>query len=194
MADRQDATQQRNLAERLYGGFDVMQLADGAKRYSLPHTLGGTVLARTTTARVLLPLTGLALALLLIYAPFGPMRVSFGSLFLLALTVLPLHAIVALAALITFAITGERAVTHITIRPDGLVWQDRHFFAASDIWSIGYGLSSNQGKADETFEPKIEIQVGTRTIVLADNVDPIAGKLFMRLFGEDTRRYWHGHN
>lgn len=195
MAEHVDAsTPARNLPERLYGGFDVAQLADGSKRYALPHTLGATVLARTTTTGMLVSVVLVAAILQVLVAPFGTLRLSLGSLFFVLLTALPVHAIVAVVMLVVCAVTGRRAVTHITIRPDGLVWNDAHFYPAGDIWEIGYGSTYNAGKVDEAFTPHIEIQVGAQRISLADGIDPTAGRLFQRFFSEDTRRYWHGHN
>jgi hypothetical protein len=59
---------------------------------------------------------------------------------------------------------------------------------------IGYGTTSHAGKPDESFEPLITLQVGTKTVVLVEHLDAAAGKMFEHLFRNDTRRYWHGHN
>ena len=99
-----------------------------------------------------------------------------------------------LAVTLWALVTGYRRPTFITIRADGLVWNDTYFFAAHHIWSIGYGTTSREGKPDESFEPLIVIQVGVKTIVLAEHLDAASGKMFMNLFRNDKRRYWYGHN
>ena len=44
------------------------------------------------------------------------------------------------------------------------------------------------------FEPLVTLQIGTKQIVLAEGLDVASAKLFMRLFSDDVRRYWHRHN
>ncbi len=44
----------RQLPAVLYGQFDIRTTPDGGRQYSLPHTLGASVIARTTQPRVLL--------------------------------------------------------------------------------------------------------------------------------------------
>jgi hypothetical protein len=189
MAGTGKPTNNRHLPEHFYGGFDIRQLADGSKRYRLPHTLKGSVMQIVTGAPVMGMVAAVtAIAVLALGVPVEPFW--FGA----AVAFLALHAAVTVPITLWALITGYRCATFITIRPDGLVWNDAKFFAAVHIWLIGYGITSREGKPDETFEPRIEIQVGTRTVLLAEDVDPTAGKMFMRLFSEDTRRYWHGHN
>ena len=179
----------RNLPEVFYGGFDVRQMPDGSKRYRLPHTLYGTVMAIVMSVQGIIVIAVItAVAVMTLGVPVEP--VWFGS----AIAFLGFHAMSMLLVLLWALITGYRCATYIAIRPDGLVWNDRKFFAAAHIWVIGYGTTSNTGRPDEEFEPLIEIQLGTRRIVLAEDLDPVAGKMFMRLFEDDTRRYWHGHN
>lgn len=179
----------RNLPEILYCGFDVRQMPDGSKRYRLPHTLYGTVMAIVTGAAGLLWISCItALVVMTKGAPVEP--VWLGS----TIAFLALHALGTLLVTLWALLTGYRCATAIAIRPDGLVWNDRKFFAAAHIWVIGYGTTSHKGRPDEEFEPLVEIQLGTRNIVLAEHLDPVAGRMFMRLFEEDTRRYWHGHN
>ena len=98
--------------------------------------------------------------------------------------------------LITFwaLLTGFRCSTSITIRADGLVWNDRAFFPASHVLMISYGTTSNTGKPGERFEPLLQIQLGVKTVLLAEYLEPVSAKLFEHLFRDDTRRYWHGHN
>ncbi len=179
----------RNLPEDYYGGFDVRPTPDGGKRYRLPHTLYGTVMAIVTGVKALAVVAGLT----------GGIAVSFGipisSNWLgTAIVFLAVHAALAILVTLWALLTGYRCATFITIRPDGLVWNDRAFFSARHIWMIHYGTTTNEGKASEVFEPLLEIQVGTKTVLLADNLDPVAAKMFMHLFRDDTRRYWHGHN
>ena len=105
-----------------------------------------------------------------------------------------LHGAMTVVVAIAALITGLRKITRITIRPDGLILNDASFYAAEHIWMISYGITSNEGKPDELFEPKITVQVGTHVVTLADGLEVGPAKLFMRLFSEDTRRYWHRHN
>ena len=76
----------------------------------------------------------------------------------------------------------------------GLVWNDRAFFPASHVLMISYGTTFNTGKPDERFEPLLQIQLGVKTVLLAEYLEPVPAKLFEHLFRDDTRRYWHGHN
>ncbi len=179
----------RNLPEVFYGGFDVRQMADGSKRYRLPHTLYGTVMPLVMGALGLAIIAAItALTVMALGVPVEP--VWFGS----TIAFLAIHAAITLLITLWALVTGYRRPTFIAIRPDGLVWNECKFFAAAHIWVIGYGTTSNKGRPDEEFEPLLEIQVGTKRVVLAEDLDPVAGKMFMRLFEEDTRRYWHGHN
>ena len=57
----------RALPEDYYGGFDVRQLADGGKRYRLPHTLFGTVMPLIMDASRL----GMVLIATVLLAPEG---------------------------------------------------------------------------------------------------------------------------
>ncbi len=184
----------RHLPFDLYGHFDIRSTPDGGRQYSLPHTLGASVLAFSTKSRVLSGVLVAAviwtiavpeqnasspLALHWIYVPL-----------MFALLHLLLTIVVAAAALLT----GLRKITRITIRQDGLILNDASFYAAGDVWMIGYGVTSNAGKADEVFVPKITVQVGVNVLTLADGLEAQPAKLFMRLFQDDTRRYWHRHN
>lgn len=179
----------RTLPEDYYGGFDVRQLADGGKRYRLPHTLFGTVMPLIMDARRLgMILVATVVATLVLGVPAEPI------LFGVCLTYLALHAAMAIAVTLWAAITGYRRPSFITIRADGLVWNDAHFFPASHIWMIGYGTVISAGKPDESYEPLITLQLGVKTIVLVDHLDAASGKMFAHLFKNDTRRYWHGHN
>ena len=179
----------RALPEDYYGGFDVRQLADGGKRYRLPHTLFGTVMPLIMdTRRLGMVLIATVIATIVLGTPAEP--IWFGAI----LTFLGLHATMAIVVTLWAAITGYRRPSFITIRADGLVWNDEHFFPASHIWLVGYGTTYCAGKPDESFEPLITLQVGVKTIVLVDHLDPASGKMFAHLFKNDTRRYWHGHN
>ena len=189
MAGEVHPAESRNLPEDYYGGFDVRQMPDSSKRYRLPHTLYGTVMPLVTGAAVLgvvVLVTGAAVMTLGV--PIEP--AWFGS----AVAFVGLHAAMTILVTLWALLTGYRRQTFITIRADGLVWNDKHFFPASHIWSIGYGTTTNGGKPDESFEPLIEIQVGVKTVVLADHLDAAAGKMFEHFFRNDTRRYWYGHN
>ena len=184
----------RHLPADFYGRFDIKITADGGKQYSLPHTLGATVLAITTTRKMLLSMGGAALLCAIVFPSRNPNSPLADTWIYIVLVFFPIHASAALAVSVAALVTGMRKVTRITIREDGLIWNDQKFFPAGDIWMIGYGFTDNKGKADETFAPKIEIQLGTQTITLADGLDVTAAKLFERLFSDDTRRYWHRHN
>ncbi len=184
----------RQLPAALYGQFDIRTTPDGGRQYSLPHTLGASVIARTTQPRMMLAIGVIAAAWPIIFperdagAPLASNWIYIPLMFLL------LHGIVAFAVAIAALITGTRKITRITIREDGLILDDATFYAAAHLWMIGYGVTTNEGKPDEVFAPKITIQVGTNVITLADGLEVEPAKLFMRLFGEDTRRYWHRHN
>ncbi len=184
----------RHLPADLYGHFDIQHTPDGGKRYSLPHTLGASVMAFAMRAKVVLGVAALAI----IWPALFPEREAGSPLSVtwlyIVLVFFLLHGMLALGVTAAFIITGLRKITRITIRPDGLILDDVSFFAADHIWVVGYGVTSNEGKADEAFEPHITIQVGTNRITLAEGVEAEAGKLFMRLFQEDTRHYWARHN
>ena len=111
-----------------------------------------------------------------------------GLLFLL------LHLVAAALVMLFALITGTRKLTRISIREDGLVWNDHHFFPVEHIWSTGYGTTMNEGKPNEEFEPLVTVQIGTQKIVLAEGLEVASAQLFMRLFSDDVRRYWHRHN
>jgi hypothetical protein len=184
----------RFLPEDYYGRFDISNTADGGKRYALPHTFGATVLALTTGRRALLATSLVAClfpALFPVTTPGSPLAnpVTYA-----LLSFFPMIGIAAVIIAVVVLLTGTRKLTRLTIREDGLIWNDQHFYPALHIWSIRYGVIHNAGKPDESFTPKIEIQVGVETITLAEGLEVAPAKLFMRLFGDDTRRYWHRHN
>ncbi len=184
----------RHLPAALYGKFDIQPLPDGSKRYSLPHTLGGSVLAFVTRPKIVISVAVTAMVWPVLFPETesgSPLTVTW--LYTLLVFFL-LQGLLALGVIAALLVTGLRKVTRITIRPDGLVLDDVHFFAADHIWSIGYCVTTNAGKPDETFAPLISIQVGTSRITLAEGVEVEAGRLFMRLFEEDTRHYWARHN
>lgn len=190
----QSSTPSRFLPEDYYGRFDISTTEDGGKRYALPHTFGATVLALTTGRRALLATSLVAClfpALFPVTTPGSPLAnpVTYA-----LLSFFPMIGIAAAIIAVVVLVTGTRKLTRITIREDGLIWNDQHFYPALHIWSIGYGVTSKAGKPDESFTPKIEIQVGVETITLAEGLEVAPAKLFMRLFGDDTRRYWHRHN
>jgi hypothetical protein len=182
----------RHLPKSYYGAFDVQPTPDGGKRYSLPHTLWHTMLATTTTPFALLAL--LPTAALIAQRLAGPER-SFTDLAMMtAFAYCPVHAAAAAVVGLVAAVTGLRTVTRLTIRADGLIWNDTGFFPAAHLWMISYGTTHAPNTPKERFEPKIEIQIGTQTITLAEGLDVTATRLFQRLFQEDIRRYWHRHN
>ena len=187
----QDTTpaEARNLPEDFYGGFDVRQMPDGSKRYRLPHTLFGTVMALVMSRTVLVPVSIATAILTLIFGvPVEPSGLG------VIVTVLACHATATVVVTFWALLTGFRWATFIAIRADGLVWNDRSFFPASHILMISYGTTFNTGKSDERFEPLLTIQLGVKTVLLAEHLEPASGKLFEHLFRDDTRRYWHGHN
>ena len=188
--DAHDApTEVRNLPEDFYGGFDVRQMPDGGKRYRLPHTLFGTVMPLVMSRSVVVPVLIFAAVLMqLCGVPVEPNWVG------VTVTLLACHGTATVLGTLWALLAGYRRPTFITIRADGLVWDDRAFFPASHILMISYGTTFNTGKIDERFEPLLSIQLGVKTVVLAEHLDPTAGKLFQHLFSDDTRRYWHGHN
>lgn len=184
----------RNLPADLYDLFDSRTTPDGGRQYSLPHTLASTVVAMTTKPRMLIAVAaaGVACALVL---PAGEPGSPLSSFSFTAMLIASLaHALGALVMSIAALVTGTRKVTRITIRSDGLILNDATFYATEHVWAIHYGETSNAGKADEAFHPKIRIQVGTQTITLAEGLQADSAKLFMQLFEQDTRRYWHRHN
>ena len=189
MSETTSPAEDRNLPEDFYGGFDVRQMSDGGKRYRLPHTLFGTVMALVLSRSVLVPV---AIATVMLTFGLGvPVEPDwFGGI----VTALACHAIATVMVTFWALLTGYRCATFITIRADGLVWNDHAFFPASHILMISYGTTFNTGKPDERFEPLLSIQLGVKTVVLAEHLEPAAGKLFEHLFRDDTRRYWHGHN
>lgn len=185
---------ERNLPADLYGHSDIRMTADGGKEFSLAHTLGTTVLSIMSGTKPLV-LVG-ALALLLAVA--WPVRDEQSPLtrfwLYAALLFLLLHLAGAAVVAVWTLVTGTRKITKLTIREDGLVWNDQHFFPVEHIWSVGYGTTIDEGKASEVYEPLITIELGTRKIVLAEGLDVASATLFKRVFSEDTRRYWHRHN
>lgn len=183
----------RHLPVRTYGGFDIRWTQDGGQQFSLPHTAWGTVAGIIMRKPAVVGTLSVALICAVVF-PADPASPMARLWVYVILVFFPLHALVAFAVSIGVLVSGVRQVTRITIREDGLIWNDQHFFEAEHIREIGYGITSDEGKATESFTPKIEIQVGLQRIVLADDVDPAAGKLFMRLFSEQTRHYWHRHN
>lgn len=184
----------RHLPAHLYGPFDIRGTPDGGRQYSLPHTLASSVMMVTTKPRTLAVLTVVAFARSIV-VPVQDVTSPLSATWLhVMLVFLLLHLLAAIAVAIALLISGVRTVTRITIRPDGLILNDASFYAAEDIWLIGYGVTLNAGKPDETFTPKITLQVGTHLVTIADGLDVQSAKLFMRLFEEDTRRYWHRHN
>ena len=189
MSETTSPAESRNLPEDFYGGFDVRQMPDGGKRYRLPHTLFGTVMALVLSRTVLVPvLIATAVLTVLCGVPVEPGWCG------MIVTVLACHAAAAVVVTFWALLTGYRCATFITIRADGMVWNDRAFFPASHILMISYGTTFNTGKPDERFEPLLSIQLGVKTVVLAEHLEPASGKLFEHLFRDDTRRYWHGHN
>jgi len=184
----------RSMPESYYGRFDIKTTDDGSKQYSLPHTLGATIMELATGRVVLLAAAAIAWPCASIFpvkddsSPLATTWVYAAFLFL------GLHAAVTTLIALTAVLTGWRKVTRLTIRADGLIWNDHHFFPAHHIWRICYGTTTNADKPNAVFTPKIEIQVGVATIVLADGLDVPSAQLFERLFREDTRRYWHRHN
>ena len=189
MAGPEVPAEGRNLPENYYGGFDVRQTPDGGKRYRLPHTLFGTVMALVMGSTVLLSVFGATAALSLVCGvPVEPDW--FGAI----VTLLACHATATVAVTFWALLAGFRCSTSITIRADGLVWNDRAFFPASHVLMISYGTTFNTGKPDERFEPLLSIQLGVKTVLLAEYLEPVPAKLFEHLFRDDTRRYWHGHN
>ena len=164
-------------------------MPDGGKRFRLPHTLFGTVMPLVTGANVMawVFITTFVLTLF-VGVPVEPVLVGG------VVTLLACHAAATVLITLWALLTGYRRPTFITIRADGLVWNDHSFFPASHILLISYGTTFNTGKIDERFEPLLSIQLGVKTVVLAEYLEPAAGKLFQHLFSDDTRRYWHGHN
>ena len=184
----------RQLPADLYGRFDIKATSEGGRQYSLPHTLGATVLAIITGRRVLLSMIAIAVFWTVVFPERDTNSPLADRWIYAVLMFFPLHGAAALTVAIGALASGMRKITRITIREDGLIWNDSNFFAAHHIWMISYGVTENRDKETELFTPKIEIQVGTQTITLADGLDVAPAKLFMRLFAEDTRRYWHRHN
>jgi hypothetical protein len=185
---------ERHLPADYYGRFDIKNTADGGKQYSLPHTLGATVLAVTTGRKTLLAVLGLAVVCAFVFPAREPHSPLADTWVYSALVFFPLHALVAFTVALIALITGMRKLTRITIREDGLIWNDRNFFPASHIWMVSFGNTSNKGTPDEEIHSKLEIQVGTQMITLADGLEKAPAQLFERLFTDDTRRYWHRHN
>lgn len=184
---------QRNLPRAWYGSFDITTTLRG-RLYRVPHTLWRSTLGLTTTFPVLaLILAGAVLAAL----QLEPVSTDVSPSALLAATALlycPLHAALALPVAIACWLTGYRTAVTLEITETELIWNDRAAFPASHLWMISYGTTSHPGTAQETFDPLIEIQLGTQLITLGEELDPVAAKLFMRLFQDDIRRYWHRHN
>lgn len=184
---------ERNLPAVLYGRYDNRSTLDGGQQFSLPHTVWGTVTGLITRPHIVAATLGVALFCALVF-PADPASLMARIWVYVVVMFFPLHALVATVVWIGVLITGVRQITRVTIREDGLIWNDTHFFEAEHIHWISYGITSDEGKSTETFTPKFQIQVGLQTIVIADDIDPAAGKLFMRLFSEQTRHYWHRHN
>ena len=184
----------RHLPADLYGRFDIRTTPDGGRQYSLPHTLGASVIGITTKPRVLLIVGGVSVMWPIMFPESDASSPLAANFFYVTLMFFLLHGIVAIMVAIAALATGIRKITRITIREDGLILNDASFYPSEHIWMIGYGVTSNAGKPGETFTPKIEIQFGTTKIVLAEGLEVEPAKLFMRLFTEDNRRYWHRHN
>lgn len=194
MQAAQSAIPERNLPADLYGRFDIRMTEDGGKQYTLPHTLSETVMTFITRPRVV----GAILLVAIIVPVLFPERDADAPLacfwLYATLTFFLAHGASALAVMAGLLVTGIRKVTRIAIRADGLILNDASFYPAEHIWVVGYGVTSNEGKPDEAFQPHIAIQVGMNRITLAEGVEVEAGKLFMRLFSDDTRQYWARHN
>jgi hypothetical protein len=184
----------RHLPSDLYGHFDIQATPDGGKRYTLPHTIRESALAFASRRHIFVPIVVLALLWPIAFpereagSPLTNYWLHAALAFALA------HGVATTVTALVLKVSGLRQVTRITIRPDGLILDDVHFFAADHIWAVGYGDTENEGKADERFTPEITIQVGTNKLILATGVEVEAGRLFMRLFSEDTRHYWSRHN
>lgn len=187
-------TTSRNLPEDLYGHFDIRPTPDGGKQYSLPHTLAETVRSRASQPSILMCVAATALATPFIWpetdkgAPLAMTWLYSGIVFFL------LHGLVVIGISGDALLSGKRKVTRITIREDGLIWNDSRFFASDDIWRISYGTVTAPETPEETLIPRFAVSVGTQVIVLADNIDIMAGTLFAQRFAQDIRRYWHRHN
>lgn len=189
MPEQKGALDARSLPEEYYGGFDVKLLPDGSKRYRLPHTLYGSVMHVVTGAKALAATAAAAfIAVALGGAPVDPDWLGW------VIAPLAIHAGLTLIVTVFALFAGWRYALRITLRPDGLILNDKIFFPARHVWVIHYGTTYNEGKADEVFVPRLEIQIGTERLLLAEHLDPAAGRLFERLFSGDVRRYWHGHN
>ena len=174
-----------NLPPEFYDGYDVRLMPDGGKEYTLPHTLYGTVLALVTTGAALVVVAAVTLAT----------TASDGFTFWnLLLHYIGVHLAAAFTVMLWALVTGYRCVTRIAIREDGIVWNGDTFFSVRHIREISYGRSCKGDYGDEIFEPLVTIQLGVKTIVLADHLEPVAAKLFMRDFEYDIRRYWYRHN
>ena len=184
----------RNLPADLYGHFDIRVTDDGSKQYSLPHTLGATVLALTSGRNAMLSVGVLAVIIAIISPVEDPQSPLTRTWLYVGLLFLLLHLVAAALVMLFALITGTRKLTRISIREDGLVWNDHHFFPVEHIWSTGYGTTTNEGKPNEVFEPLVTVQIGTQKIVLAEGLEVASAQLFMRLFSDDVRRYWHRHN
>lgn len=184
----------RNLPADLYGQFDIRVTDDGSKQYSLPHTLGATVLALMSGRNAMSSVGVLAVIIAIISPVEDPQSPLTRTWLYVGLVFLLLHLVAAALVMLFALITGTRKLTRISIREDGLVWNDHHFFPVEHIWSTGYGTTTNEGKPNEVFEPLVTVQIGTQKIVLAEGLEVASAQLFMRLFSDDVRRYWHRHN
>lgn len=184
----------RNLPADIYGGFDMRITTDGSKATSLPHTLSSTVLS-IMSGRKALSAVGLSALLIAMAVPVKDPHSPLNRFWLyVTLMFMLLHLLGATLVVVFALVTGTRKITRLTIREDGLLWNDQHFFPAEHIWSVGYGTTIDEGKPTEVYEPEISIDFGTQRIVLAEGLDVASATLFKRVFAEDIRRYWHRHN
>lgn len=187
-------TRPRNLRSEWYGAFDMWPTEDGGKAYRLPHTLARSAIETTITPSALLLLIMAATAFAAGH-PFINADPRAASLLVnTGLAFIPLQVAAALASAAVCFITGYRTGVTIKIDTLGLTLDDAAFFPREHLWRIRYGTTSHEGTDAEVFTPKVEIQIGTQIVVLGDDLEPVAGHLFMRLFQSDIRTYWHQHD
>ena len=118
----------RNLPSDFYDRFDICVTDDGSKQYSLPHTLGATVLALMSGLKAMLCVGALAAIIAIISPVSDPQSPLTRTWLYIALLFLLLHLVGATFVMLFALITGTRKLTKISIREDGLVWNDHHFF------------------------------------------------------------------